>query len=274
MNKLLIEDIVLRYSGRGMDILRKFIPDNFAEKAALSILSWDKGNVFITTGFYVAGFAETDGPAGAVFLAKALKTLGFKPFIITDEFCKDFFEPERLDVIYIPFDSDESIAQYLLETFKPAGLISIERCGININGEYANMKGENISDKTARIDMLFRLALGTYPTIGIGDGGNEIGMGNVADIINLNLSISPCIVSTEYLVIATVSNWGAYAVIAYLQRLSGRKVFMSFDEVNEYILRTVKKGSVDGVLKEPVCSVDGFGMDIEKEIITSLGEII
>ena len=38
------------------------------------------------------------------------------------------------------------------------------------------MRNQDISDNTAKIDCLFGLH---HKTIGIGDGGNEIGMGNI-----------------------------------------------------------------------------------------------
>ena len=269
-----IEDIVLRHSGRGMDILRKEMPGEYAEEAAKMILSWEKGNVFLATGFFVAGYAETDGPSGTVFLALALKKLGYNPVIITDSFTKGFFELKDIETLYMPFDEDEEWCRAVLEKYKPVGLISIERCGKNSNSDYANMRGVSISEKTARVDLFFELAAGKIPTIGVGDGGNEIGMGNVASLISERLSLVPCVVKTDLLVIATVSNWGAYAITAYLEKLSGQKVFMTYYEVRDYIEKTVKIGSVDGVLKEQIVSVDGFGMDVEKEIIDALREAV
>ena len=74
--------------------------------------------------------------------------------------------------------------------------------------------------------------------------------------------------------IATVSNWGAYAIIAYLEKLTGEKVFMDFEDARAFIKKTVDMGSVDGVLKKQILSVDGFSMETEKEIIDSLGAAI
>ena len=269
-----IEDIVLRHSGRGMDILRGYKTDSYAKKAAQTILNWEKGTVFLATGFYVAGFAETDGPVGTLFLAKALQKLGFKPMILTDDFCKGFFESEGIEVLYMPMNADVSWCMELLGKFTPVGMISVERCGENAAREYANMRGVSISDKTASVDLFFRIAFGIVPTIGVGDGGNEIGMGNVASIIEEKLSLKPCVITVDELVIATVSNWGAYAIIAYLEKLSGVKVFMNFEEAKAFIKKTVEMGSVDGVLKKQNLSVDGFNMDTEKEIIDSLGTAI
>ncbi|MCI5830827.1 MAG: DUF4392 domain-containing protein [Spirochaetia bacterium] len=269
-----IEEIVLRHSQRGMNILKEYMPENNAENAAKLILSWQKGTVFLATGFYVAGFAETDGPAGTVFLAKALKTLGYRPVIVTDKFCRDFFEGESIEVIYMDLNAGESWCKNLLEEYKPVGLISIERCGKNKQDDYANIRGISIAENTAKIDLLFELAYSKIPTIGVGDGGNEIGMGNVSEIISDKLELCPCVVPVSQLVIATVSNWGAYAITAYLQRLTGQKVFMDSDTVVRYIEKTVKLGSVDGVLKKQIVGVDGFPISVEKEIIDALGDAI
>ena len=161
-----------------------------------------------TTGFYVAGYAETDGPLGTEVLAQALKKLGYQPVIITDALCKDYFEPMGLEVEYVPFDADASFYQDLLLNRDPVGLISIERCGINSKNDYANMRGVSIRENTATIDQLFSLAHKKgLPTWGVGDGGNEIGMGNLKDVISKKLSLVPCVNKVDHLVIATVSNW-------------------------------------------------------------------
>ena len=267
-----IEDIVLRHGSRGMNVLKKSLPADYSHKAAEMILSWQKGRtILLTTGFYVAGYAETDGPAGTVFLALALKKLGFNPVIVTDSFCKDFFELKGLEVAYMPFDGTEKYCAALLEKYQPVGLISVERCGININGRYENMRRESIGEFTARTDILFTLAYGKIPTIGVGDGGNEIGMGNVAELISSKLSLVPCSVKVDCLVIASVSNWGAYSIVAYLDALSQKTGLLpDFKEIEDYICITVKIGSVDGVKREKIVGVDGFGMDTEKEIVLAL----
>ena len=52
MNSEKIEDIVLRYSKRGMTILREYMTEDYCAESAKDILSWEKGTVFLTTGFY------------------------------------------------------------------------------------------------------------------------------------------------------------------------------------------------------------------------------
>lgn len=265
-----IEDVILRYSDRGVLDIRNYVSDNCCDKAAKEIMSWKKGNIFLTTGFYVAGFAETDGPVGTAALAIALRRLGYTPVIITDENCKGFFEMERIQTIYIGCKAKASSLDHLVAEYEPKGLISIERCGKNQYHNYANMKGCSINEHTAPIDDLFIRYQGIIPTIGVGDGGNEIGMGKIEGAIRRKLSLEPCVVSTDILVIASVSNWGAYGIIAALGELCNIDLLPTFDWVENYIRRTVKIGSVDGITHEKTISVDGKDMRTEREILSAL----
>lgn len=267
----MIEDIILRHSQRGMEILRHYMPDTFCEEAVRALLTLPRGVIFLTTGFYVAGYAETDGPLGTEVLAKALKRLGYHPVIITDQLCEGYFELAGLDVEYVPYDADRSFFQQILLKEAPVGLISIERCGLNSQNDYANMRGVSIRENTASIDILFDLARQAHiPTWGIGDGGNEIGMGNLKNIISEKLSLVPCINEVDHLVIATVSNWGAFGMTAYLEKLTGQHVFPSYEDMKKYLEQTVAIGSIDGVNKVHTCTVDGYSPEIEKEIVTAL----
>lgn len=267
-----VEQIILRHSKRGMNILKDFLPENYCTLAAKNILSWKKGNIFLTTGFFVAGFAETDGPAGTVFLAEMLKKCSFTPIILTDEYCRNFFEEEKIETIYVPFEIEKNYFLTLVEKYSPVGIISCERCGINSKNDYANMKNISIKEKTSPIDKLFIDFYGKLPSVGIGDGGNEIGMGNLQNEISEKLSLVPCTVKTDFLVIATVSNWGAYALATEISKISGISLFDEYDFlfIAKFIKKTVEIGSVDGVTKEKSISVDGFPFEVEKEIFEAL----
>ena len=167
-------------------------------------------------------------------------------------------------------DAEDAAAARLLEEYQPVGLISVERCGRDKNGIYANMRGVDISSETAPCDALFLAAFGKIPTIGVGDGGNEIGMGNVARAVEERLSLTPSEVGADILVIATVSNWGAYGIAAALSEMTGADLLVSFREAEAFLRRTVEMGSVDGISHEHVARVDGFGMDTEQEILDGL----
>lgn len=275
MNKGTPEEVTLRYSKRGMTLLKEYLQKDYCKKAAEKLLQAPKGNVLITTGFYVAGYAETDGPIGTLAVAKALEGLGYHGIVITDKYCEGFFELKNISVEYVAIDADQSVYEEILEKYRPVYLISIERCGHNLENEYANMRGDSITGQTACIDTLFELAAEKkIPTIGVGDGGNEIGMGNVRQVILEKFELNPCVVTVDDLIIATTSNWGAYALAAYMAKLSGRPVFITYEEIEEYMAQIVALGCVDGVTKQKKMGTDGFSMEIEKEIITSLKEAI
>ena len=53
----MIEDIILRHSQRGMDVLRPYMPKAFCEEAVEALLNLPHGVIFLTTGFYV-GFEK------------------------------------------------------------------------------------------------------------------------------------------------------------------------------------------------------------------------
>lgn len=267
-----IEEIILKHSHRGMDILRKRLPDDFCFSAAKKIFELKRKNILLATGFYVAGYAETDGPVGTFYLAKALQKLGFSPIIVTDRFCKDFFSNDTIPVLCLAHHFD---CEKLLERYAPVAMIAIERCGENINGDYANSRGMSIAAFTPAIDRLFDMALrkGIY-TVGIGDGGNEIGMGNLQDVISEKFSIVPCKTKTTDLIVATVSNWGAYGIIACLSVLAGQNLFASYEEIDSYIEYIISKGSIDGIKKVHTPTVDGYAKKIEKEIIDSINDYI
>ena len=119
MSKLTPEDVVLRYSKRGMNILKKYLKDGYCRTAAEKLLHAERGTVLLTTGFYVAGYAETDGPLGTVAVAEALNHLGFHSVIVTDKYCKGFFELKHLDVEYVDIAAEEQVYEDILEKYKP-----------------------------------------------------------------------------------------------------------------------------------------------------------
>lgn len=269
-----IEDIILQHSTRGMDKIQKHYPYEHTKNAVEAFLKLPKGVVFIYTGFYVAGFAETDGPLGAYFMARAFDELGYTPIIITDEFCENYFHD--FQTIYIPLLGLEKEAyNAILEKYQPICHLSIERCGQNKEGLYLNSRGVNIKEFTAPVDELFKLGNQSAMSIGIGDGGNEVGMGSFEEVLsNKEDFFDYCVVPCDYPIIASVSNWGGYGFIAELEKSLHGELLPSFEEVDSYLSFIVAKGSVDGIKRESVKSVDGKEWSIEKEILTALQDYI
>lgn len=75
------------------------------------------------------------------------------------------------------------------------------------------------------------LSSGEITTIGIGDGGNELGMGKVHDKIVESVPFGESIassISCDYLITCGVSNWGGFAIASGLQVLSHCPIFQRF----------------------------------------------
>lgn len=271
-NNKTIEEIILNHSTRGMDLLQKQYPKKHCKKAAQNFLELEQGFVFLYTGFCVKGYAETDGPLGTYFLAQAIKKLGYKPVIITDIYCKDYFK--EIETIYIPLDGLESIEyQKLLDDYNPVCHFSIERLGRNKDGKYLNSRDVDIGEFTAPVDELYMLGGKSSPTFAIGDGGNEIGMGNFKEFLKNTLHVEPCAVDSDYPIIASVSNWGAYGFITYIQLFLRKKLLPKFDEVEKYMDYILSLGCVDGITCKNVKTVDGKEWHTEKEILKALDSV-
>ena len=257
-----VEKLILQHGWRGMDLLRCYLPEDYCRKAAEEVLSWERGTVLLTTGFYVNGHAETDGPPGTLLLMFALQKLGFKPVMVTDEICRGFFECSGFETVYLPCRASDEACSAILDQYAPVGLIAIERCGKNIKGLYENAAGEVFEDCTAPVDRLFELT--SAPTIGIGDGGNEVGMGKLADVIAEKLPLIPCRVSADHLVVATVSNWGAIALAGCLGELPTEEAFLqAYHQALEF-------GYVDGFTRENVLTEDKFSLEVGLQLLRDL----
>ena len=245
-----LEKRILGDSRRGMDRIQDLLPVDFCTQAGQFVLTWPRGRVLLVTGFYVDGQGETDGPPGTRLLFNALSRLGFAPLVVTDPFCAAYFTAAGLPFVTFGPEAGEGELLSLLEKEQPVGLIAVERCGRAADGRYINSRGESISAHMAPLDGLFLRFDG--PTVGIGDGGNEIGMGNVAAGVAERLGLIPCAVKTDRLIIATVSNWGALGLCAALGQLPSEAELMA-----AYAL-CPQVGLLDGITCEPTLSEDGF----------------
>ena len=123
------------------------------------------------------------------------------------------------------------------------------------------MRGRDITPHNARIDHLFDDS--DVPSVGIGDGGNEIGMGNLADEVTQVESLVklPCVTQVDKLMLASVSNWGGYGLVAALSELSGRNLLPGVADHRRLIEQTVDLGAVDGMSSQQEYKVDGFTVD-------------
>ncbi len=276
-----IEDIILSNDRRGISALRPYLPSSFCQEAAQLIQ--DKSQTadktaLITSGFYIdrADMAETDGPLGVFALSRALRMLDFNVVLVTDKYSQSILKLGRDRVINFPIKDGKRSLKYaykILGDFDPSVIISVERCGLTSNGKYLNMRGKDISAYNAMVDYLF---IEQENTIGIGDGGNEIGMGNLADKIKYThqLPAEPAVTQVSRLVIASVSNWGAYGLIAALSLIKRRNLLPSVEWEKKMLRTIVDKGAVDGISGERKYSVDGFEEEHNSQILAKLNRLV
>ncbi len=275
-----IEDIILEQDQRGVSHLRGHVAPDFCTQAAQYVLD-NPGPALIATGFYIlsAGKHETDGPPGAIAIGDALHALGRRVAYVTDRHSAPAMRDwlgERAEVIEFPIQDVESSRQQttaILERLRPRLVISIERCGRTGSDTYLNMRYRDITEHTARLDYFFEAGI---PSVGIGDGGNEIGMGNLAQVIPTvaTLPPDPAVTRVDRLILASVSNWGGYGLAAALSQLSGRNLLPSLETDRQLITHLVDRGAVDGTSGESKYYVDNFTLDENAAVLERLHRLV
>jgi hypothetical protein len=274
-----IEDIILQDDIRGMKALRQHMPDGWLEKSAQLLLD-HPGKILIATGFYIirAQEPETDGPPGAVAIGQALKELGNTVAYVTDE--KSLVAMREIagddEVVNFPITTHRESSEFahnLLVEHAPSALVSIERAGLLGDGTYRNWKGLDFSENNAKIDHMFD----EHPySVGIGDGGNEIGMGNMRHVIPSieNLPDDPCVTTTTELITASVSNWGGYGLIAALSLKTGKNLLPSVEQGYEWVKDIVAVGAVEGMTGESKDWVDARAPEDDAMCLRDLHELL
>ncbi|MBX7102815.1 MAG: DUF4392 domain-containing protein [Gemmataceae bacterium] len=291
------------------------------EAACRTIALHPMPRVAIITGFTIPTarppVGETDGPPGALYLARALNSLGIPVALATDGTSLPALRAgvaaahlADVPVVELPdcpgaygrslaenYEQDRSC--YLNEFFTRAGpanvLIALERVGPNHTleslrqsgatvstatflksvpaghmGRCYSMRGRDLTDFTRPAHLLFEtprwVTTGGLATIGIGDGGNEIGMGRVPwETIQKNIAnggLVACRVRVDALVVAGISNWGGWALAAGVHLLRGTQpgpALFDADEEKRLLEVMIAAGPlVDGVTLESAATVDGL----------------
>jgi hypothetical protein len=256
------------------------------QAACRSIAGHSQPGLHVLTGFIIPSAEpptfETDGPLGAVFLARALYPLRMSVHCLSEAACARATGagvaaavPDHC-VICIPqtFDIANGPVVRLpgVQVDAPTHLIAVERAGPGLDARVRTMSGRDITGLMQRADDLFitgphGAVLGV--SIGIGDGGNEIGMGKIPHetiVKNIpNGDLIHCRVPTDHLIVCGVSNWGAYALAAGVYVLRGVKPpadLFDPDREREILEVMVREGPlVDGVTGKQTATVDGLAWD-------------
>ena len=209
---------------------------------AAAVLSREPGEVLIVTGLVDSvrfPCGEIDGPIGSLALARALTMLGHRVTIVVDE---EAIAPIRAvaDVAGIDIDlrtggfGDASAARDFGSGF---GIVfAVEKLGRNSIGGRHLVWGTpvTVGDPFAD-DYVLGAAAADALTVGVGDNGNEIGFGNIRTEAE---SLTPAGVhvdggffaatTVDYLLPASVSNFGCYAIAAALA-VAGRRPELALD---------------------------------------------
>lgn len=255
--------------GRGSETLMTYSRGDLF-RAARHLSNSKEGRparALVVTGFYIPKAAqpaaETDGPLGALEVCMALRAIGGDAWLVSDECCAPVIRPSALGflpddhVLIAPnanpkggFDAWLNGVIDLAKTEHIDTLVYIERVGPARDGSPHNMRGIDITEWTAPLSQLTLLGL---HTIGVGDGGNEIGMGRVEDyaiegVVDHGENIA-CTVPTDQLVVAGTSNWGAHALVCAMRALGSNAVDPYLEPTwQERVLDViVEYGGLDGV---------------------------
>ena len=265
--------LALDPGGRG---IAAFFQPGGALRAARALTT--ARTVLIVTGFIVAdGMPETDGPPGAAVLGRALRRRGARVRYTSDPATLPSLTAalealgEPPEVFAYPDTVGAGAA--VLARERPTHLVAIERPGRGRGGDYLNARGVSVKDWNRPIDELF-LGRRRPVTVGVGDGGNEIGMGRVRARLAREgrlMARIASVVSVDHLVVAGVSNWGAYGIVAHLARLTGQSLLHTPGEERALIEACVAAGAVDGITRRRERTVDGMGADTHAAVVALLG---
>ncbi|XP_078000789.1 D-glutamate cyclase, mitochondrial-like [Glandiceps talaboti] len=276
-------------------------------KSALSLSH--ASSVAITTGFpclvdKIPPY-ENDGLSGAIAMATMLQTQGKEVTMVVDTMWEQLMRDivadlvskgvvaKSIDVTSFPPPGQKATLETAREFLqgkdelhpKYQHLVAIERVGRASDKTWRTMRAVDISSKVSQVDLLFDAAKDmTYvSTTGIGDGGNELGMGKVKDKVIQHITKGneiACEVAADYLITAGVSDWGGYALSMalylvalcpihdrYLRKAVGfplqskDKLLPALPTVEKQeamLAALIDHGIHDGVLQELSMSVDGL----------------
>jgi hypothetical protein len=260
----------------------------------------------VTRAWISPSIGENDGPAGAAVVARALAISKHAHCILVCEATLapaiiPIFRAAGLSVLShedarrasqdgslaavsfetFPTDTESAptAAKSLLDEHKPALLFSTERVGRSADGNYYSMRGKNYGMGRARIDHIFDEALVRgLPTISVGDGGNEIGMANIAEAVRRHVTHGErigAITPTDVLVTAACSNWGCSAIVAALAlRLADRRLIHRPELEEALLKRGVEIGLINAVANLIDPNADGIDLRTHIAIVQIIQAIV
>lgn len=274
--------------------------------AARSLLrTVTKGDrVLLLTGFLCPKpLPETDGVIGSAILASALeRACGAVPVFVSEP---EVIPPlaaglrgaglnvvSELDAVggsphaavTMKFDAKagdhRQLADRIARLVAPSACIAVERPGANSKGEYHFAMGKNVTRDIAPIDVLYEVVRNVGAlTVGVGDFGNELGMGAIYDVVRAETPAgadcgcgcgggTACPVEADVTVVASVSDWGAYSISACLAHLvRDPAVLIGADAYARVCDAVVAAGAIDGPSQYAIPHIDGIDFQFNANLL-------
>jgi hypothetical protein len=262
---------------------------------------------FPSRSFLGRGITETDGPVGALYLARVLEeVLNAVPVIIIDpalqRYCAKpaanagllvttveqalIAKRGRVNAAAVAFldcpvadEEARQVATTFLHEYQPKALIAVEMPGKARDGFAHTASGRAIVDEhLAKADHFFELAhtMGVL-RIGLGDGGNEIGMGNLRETLARIATVGATIAAvseSDVPVVGASSNWAAYAVGVCLEALGGSTAVNRSIDLAGIIRRCAEEGAIDGYSSRPEARVDGTPLSMNLGLLEMMTWVV
>jgi hypothetical protein len=259
-------------------------------------------------------WGETDSPTGIASLARAVSFgLGARPVYVGNE--KELgpviaagiaagitvLDKEAVEVykrkntaLSVPFPLGEKGAKEkalsILDEFKPTAILGVEKHAPNSVGVWHSAAGQAIDGETQpHVHHIVEEGKkrGVF-TVGIGDGGNEIGYGLIREEANAIYEQSFGVLcqcgcgggeatacATDVLVSTSVSNWGAYgvaAVLAYM--LEDPFILQNADTERRMVEAMAQAGAVEATYALSIPWVDGTSPEVQQAVVTMMHGVV
>jgi len=252
---------------------------------------------------------ENDGPVGAAVLARAIdKGLHATPIFVCEAHhagpiaasseaagvgVRELEVAMRNHVgaalVTTPAD-DAAVGEWserLLDKVNPKAIVAIERLGPNAKGVIHGSTGFAPKPITDSSPLFGAAARRGIFSIGIGDAGNEIGFGRIYDDVRTiqvpwgRQCQCPChdgmatVVPADVLIVAAVSNWGAYGIEAAMSVLLRRTDLVHSPEQEERImLRCLEAGGIEAVFCTQNFECDGIPGEGHMALVRLLADMV
>jgi hypothetical protein len=252
-----------------------------------SFLHKEKARFALVTGIYTEAFlpkGEVDGPIGAAVLGRALSLLGHGVSLLVESQLDDVMKSllanlgSKAKIVHTDGRSAEEVRGWA-DDYDFA--VTIEKLGRAADGLRHSVMGTPLPRSGDWYIDDFILAMNEQGklTVGIGDGGNEIGFGKIYEEARRIALFGDRIVTTTpttYLFSAAVSNYGAYALATALC-LGANRTDLMVDgaTIRKCIEGVVELGCLDGGTVDPnFIGDDGIPIETVMRYVDQLGSIL